>query len=154
MRVSQPGRDVEADGPPYLFDGSLDTLQVHQTGVIADIFEWGNLNTAFVHRKTGVGGGFGVTVSFPELPYIPHIEWAVTSDSYGGYVEYPATGINTVLGSYSSIITSLPVAMVPTVNSFTIYATTAFSAQDYGIQHGGVARQGDLYYTVFKRPTT
>ncbi|MCY0146145.1 hypothetical protein OEG84_25025 [Hoeflea sp. G2-23] len=157
MRVSTAGNDVESDGGPYLFDGSLETLQVHQTGIVTDVFQWQRLSTPEVHRCIKLAGAYTgypmLEISFPTLGYVPHIEWSITSDALGGAVDFPAHHINTVTGSSSTELVSLPVAMIPYTNKFQIIATTA-NAQGYSLGHGGTPRQGDLYYTVFKRPTT
>ncbi len=156
MRVSTPGKDVESDGAPYLFDGALETLQVHQTGVIYDIFQWRDFGTSRVHRCISYASPSAtpsIEVTFPDLGYIPHIEWAVTSDAMGSGINFPSNQINYVGGSISSDILSLPATMIPSSDRFKIIATTSGSISK-GMNHGGVSRQGDLYYTVFKRVTT
>lgn len=154
MRVSVPGKDVVSGGGPYLFDGSLETLQVHQSGFIADIFQWQQINTPSVHRCIKSAGAYmshpSLTVSFPALPYIPHIEWGITSDGYGGAMDFPGRHINSIPGDLNYDLVSLPVAMIPAVDGFQLIATT----RNTNKTHGGTTRQGDLYYTVFKRVTT
>lgn len=155
MRVSTPGRDVVTDGGPYLFDGSLETLQIHASGIVPDIFKWCYPSTEFVSRSIDDAGGTEprpeLVISFPALPYIPHIEWGITSDALGGGMDFPGRHVSQLTsGSISDTVVTLPVAMIPSTSSFKLIATTRSS----GLLNGGDARQSDLYYTVFKRPTT
>lgn len=155
MRVSTPGRDVVTQGGPYLFDGSLETIQIHASGVIPDIFKWCFISTPQVSRSVDNAGGSdpkpSLTISFPALGYVPHIEWGVTSDVFGGGMDFPGRHVNQLVsGTPGDTVVSLPIAMIPSASSFTLIATTRNS----GLLNGSESRQGDLYYTVFKRPTT
>lgn len=156
MRVSTPGKDVVSGGGPYLFDGSLETLQIHQSGIITDIFQWQQFNTPSVHRCIKYAGAYAsypeMVIGFPALAYVPHIEWGITSDAYGTAMDFPGRHTNKVSIAVGTGIVNMPVAMVPSTNSFKLIATTK-PISAFG-DHGGEARQGDLYYTVFKRPTT
>ena len=155
MRVSAPGRDVLTQSGPYLFDGSLETLQIHASGIISDIFKWCFFSTPQVSRSVDDAGGSDpypqLVVSFPALPYVPHIEWGITSDAYSGGMDFPGRHVSQLAsGSPGDTVVSLPVAMIPSTSNFTLIATTRSS----GLNNGAESRQSDLYYTVFKRPTS
>lgn len=145
MRVSTPGKNVLTGGGPYLFSGELETLQIHASGIVPDIFVWENVGTPGVSRTVDI------TVSFAALGYIPYIEWGVTSDAVSSSMTFPGRHYNEVTsGSISDTILWLSIAMIPTTSSFRLIAVTRNS----GLLNGSDARQGDLYYTVFKRATT
>lgn len=155
MRVSTPGRDVVSGGAPYLFDGALETLQIHASGFVPDIFKWCYLSTPQVSRSIDDAGGSDIrpelVVAFPALGYVPHIEWGITSDALGAAMDFPGRHVSQLVsGSTADTVMTLPVAMIPSTNSFKLIATTRNS----GLLNGAEARQSDLYYTVFKRPTT
>tara|TARA_R100000655_G_scaffold3535_2_gene12267 strand:+ start:1629 stop:2141 length:513 start_codon:yes stop_codon:yes gene_type:complete len=156
MRVSTPGKDVLTDGGPYLFDGSLETMNIHQSGIVTDIFQWQQFNTPSVHRCIKPAGAYAsypeLVISFPALAYVPHIEWGITSDDFSATMDFPGRHTNKVNIALGTGIINLPVAMIPSTSSFKLIGTTK-PISAYG-DHGGEARQGDLYYTVFKRPTT
>lgn len=155
MRVSTPGRDVLSDGGPYLFDGSLETIQIHASGIVSDVFNWQNISTPQVARAVSGSAGSDprpeLSIGFSALGYVPHIEWGITSDALGGGMDFPGRHVNQLTsGTPGDTVVTLPVAMIPLSSSFKLIATTRNS----GLLNGAESRQGDLYYTVFKRPTS
>lgn len=155
MRVSTPGRDVLTDGGPYLFDGSLETIQIHSSGIVSDIFNWQNISTPQVARAVSPSAGTDPTpelsIGFSALGYTPHIEWGITSDALGGGMDFPGRHVSQITsGSVADTVVTLPVAMIPSSSGFSLIGTTRNST----LSNGGASRQSDLYYTVFRRPTT
>lgn len=157
MRVSTPGKDVELDGAPYAFDGALETMQVHQTGKIEDIFQSQYFGTIDHERCIKLPGPTvffpEIVVTFPALSYVPHIEWAITSDYYGGAVDFPNRFENKVQPA-GDVVFALRCGIIASTSSFKLIGTTGRSLSLYEFNSGHPNRQGDFYYTVFKRPTT
>lgn len=154
MRVAQPGRTLEM-GPPYLFSGEYSPLRIHQSGRLQNV--WNYYEGAGGYNYLGPYAVEYLEVPFPDLGYVPTVLYAVTSSYFGGTITFPDAHNNYVPQDENEYYPySARIHAHVFTNRVVFYGTTQawgfLSGNDpSGMANSGTpARQGDIYYTVFK----
>lgn len=149
FKVALEGRQV-ADGPPFLFDASLDTLQIHEAGV-----KYNCIRYEFNGPEARQGIFFNDTDPYPNfftfspLPYKPLVFLSLNLYDTESGTNYLCTFPG------SLVVPSSADSAGNYGDSFNIYPivqTDRIIFRGLAENPGFTVYKGDLYYTIFKVP--